>query len=138
MDELLGSERWDAGVLAAADNDTLDALIDRLAKSRPQTDPMSMLEREEAAARRMKVQTDLMAYLHELRRRAKVDFPPAFAELVEELVANATKRDAQLRAVGLRGKVAAIVDDDDDRRGTAGGRRRPQPDRGPTPNPGST
>ena len=107
VDELLGSERWDAGALAAADNDTLDALIDRLAKSRPQTDPMSMLEREEAAARRMKVQTDLMAYLHELRRRAKVDFPPDFAELVEELVANATKRDAQLRAVGLRGKVAA-------------------------------
>ena len=30
------------------------------------------------------------------------------SELVEELVANATKRDAQLRAVGLRGKVAAI------------------------------
>ena len=59
VDELLSSERWDAGALAAADNDTLDALIDRLAKSRPQTDPMSMLEREEAAARRMKVQTDL-------------------------------------------------------------------------------
>jgi hypothetical protein len=130
VDELLGSERWDAGALAAADNDTLDALIDRLAKSRPQTDPMSMLEREEAAARRMKVQTDLMAYLHELRRRAKVDFPPDFAELVEELVANATKRDAQLRAVGLRGKVAAINDDDDDdaaSRGGGGGGRMPDP-----------
>jgi hypothetical protein len=52
----------------------------------------------------MKVQTDLMRYLHELRRRAEVDFPPDFAELVEELVANATKRDEQLRAVGLRGR----------------------------------
>ena len=138
VDELLGSERWDAGALAAADNDTLDALIDRLAKSRPQTDPMSMLEREEAAARRMKVQTDLMAYLHELRRRAKVDFPPDFAELVEELVANATKRDAQLRAVGLRGKVAAIDDDDrydryDDDAGSGGGGRMPDPWTNPEP-----
>mmetsp|Transcript_6485 Transcript_6485/g.25165 ORF Transcript_6485/g.25165 Transcript_6485/m.25165 type:complete len:398 (-) Transcript_6485:1479-2672(-) len=137
VDELLGSERWDAGALAAADNDTLDALIDRLAKSRPQTDPMSMLEREEAAARRMKVQTDLMAYLHELRRRAKVDFPPDFAELVEELVANATKRDAQLRAVGLRGKVAAIDDDDRydryDDAGSGGGGRMPDPWTNPEP-----
>ena len=131
VDELLSSERWDAGALAAADNDTLDALIDRLAKSRPQTDPMSMLEREEAAARRMKVQTDLMAYLHELRRRAKVDFPPDFAELVEELVANATKRDAQLRAVGLRGRVAAIDGDGD--AGTRGGGRMPDPWTNPEP-----
>lgn len=135
VDELLGSERWDAGALAAADNDTLDALIDRLAKSRPQTDPMSMLEREEAAARRMKVQTDLMAYLHELRRRAKVDFPPDFAELVEELVANATKRDSQLRAVGLRGKVAAINDDDDDAASRGGGGGR-MPDPWTNPEPG--
>ena len=104
VNELLTSERWGAGRLAAADDDTLDALIDRLAKSRPMEDPMSQLEREEAAARRMKVQTDLMRYLHELRRRAEVDFPPDFAELVEELVANATKRDEQLRAVGLRGR----------------------------------
>ena len=136
VDELLGSERWDAGALAAADNDTLDALIDRLAKSRPQTDPMSMLEREEAAARRMKVQTDLMAYLHELRRRAKVDFPPDFAELVEELVANATKRDAQLRAVGLRGKVAAIDDDDDDDAASRGGGGGRMPDPWTNPEPG--
>ena len=119
VNELLTSERWGAGRLAAADDDTLDALIDRLAKSRPLEDPMSQLEREEAAARRMKVQTDLMRYLHELRRRAEVDFPPDFAELVEELVANATKRDEQLRAVGLRGRAEGAEGDEGAEAGTS-------------------
>lgn len=119
VNELLTSERWGAGRLAAADDDTLDALIDRLAKSRPLEDPMSQLEREEAAARRMKVQTDLVRYLHELRRRAEVDFPPDFAELVEELVANATKRDEQLRAVGLRGRAEGAEGDEGAEAGTS-------------------